>query len=397
MTYNYLIHEPHKPLESYLFNRDYESTSSLVILTDYIFKQVYTKLLSKFKFEYNSEDKSNTLLYLNPYLRAIYILTSAKSYIAKMNPNNIIDDTNVLTYYLSTLPKKSEDSTFLKLYEFNGTDFEIKCYNPYSNKHHIDESFKICSIDFTQQICKYLRYLLRFNGEITISAITYKNVEINSELFDYNDLISIAKIYIDDYTKYQPEIPDNMFDDHYEYHTFVDSLYNLFYYLQLQQMILTPYEETMLKTYISQLIIDYITKYDLDAYDEIPQIIDDFDDIIDDFDDTIVRPKIEIISKKSLSLVEFNASSLNKILVYDKTYDDYIMIKGNISKSVISTNTKLSITTILNNIKDIYGIILNINPSSVKFKTFVVPCVDPFDSVYSYEMYKNIYNYINFN
>lgn len=407
-------------LDKFIKDKDYDTQISITILCDYIFDKSYKSLLSKFN--YTSDDNTfQNLLYLNPYLRAIYLITTAHSYINKLSRvtnQSIIDDTNVLMFRTMN----DHDETTYEQYDYTLTNFELTQFNQSLIKHSIryninndnqndqnqdnqndndnqnddqnNDQNNIKSL-LLSKIIYYIKYLLQFNGIIKITPINYKNVPISSETFDYEVLKRLAKIYVRDYEKYIPEISNNMFNEHHEYYNFINSIYELFYNLQIYQMYMTYKEEMMIKIFISQMIIN---KYNEIDNDNIIIQTDDLDEIADIIDDTLIKPKSFIISKYSMSLIEFDRLSENRIIIYNDTYDDYLVVKGNISENIynhIDIIRIIQIEDILKEITNIYGSILNINPLSTTFKSYYSKCIDPFDAIYFPEIYSKYYKHLD--
>ena len=321
-----------------------ESTNDFIIsdinfLAEYVFNYAYNKILDKFKYpDFNT-------INLNPYIRTIYILKTAKQFIHR----------------------------HLKLYNV----VQIKNHN-YKNKE-FNEFDKLKNEIITN--CKNgIKLLYYYNGNVSYNEV-YKvddiEIEINDENFNYNFIEQFAKKYLnveelkDIETK--NKIPNNMFKGQYQYDLYIKTLYKFFKNLSIYQTIISNNEIKEIKEYIKKYLIESITK-NKDVkfkYSFNNEYFDDF------------KKYISFCGKYDLVL---NKNDDELVLKIDEPNE----IIEELTDEQINYYKNLKIKDILKKVKNEYIEILNINPLSLKFKNMIYN-IEPFDIIYNYKVYKNVY------
>lgn len=310
-----------------LSNQTYSDyITDINFITDYIYISAYSKIYSKCNY--------NGYIYLNPYLRALWIIKISKQYINKIKSYKFIN-----TNYKPTTFTNQKDMKF------------------YNNAKSCVES------------------LIKFDGNIQISKIEYNNVELDDDIYDYSIISKLYK-YMFGKMYESKNIRLHMFNDHVYFNKFVATVYNLFYNLQFDQMQITIKEEQIIKQYIKQILLKHQDKSSTSTNYLLPSsLINDLiqSDVVNNF--TFID--IYNISNK----LQFQ-HTLKPINVFK--FDDNTIIT---IKDVLDAITNIyPVILNINPISVDFKLAMN---HSYDDDLFVY---DYFDIIHTYDVYKNIYS-----
>lgn len=338
-----------------------EILTNINLLVDYVYSTTINKLKSKFhcdKFErYN-------IIYLNPYLRSIYIIKLSFLLIEKIKPVNVIN----LNY------KETKGGLY-------ASSPPLKIIN---------------------NIKKLLSYLIHYNGEIEFKTCILGKVQFEDTDYDYKLIDNWAtKFNID--KSYIKKL--NMFDENYYYRDFMLSIYLLHKNMCIYQCHMTREEEYLIKKIIKLHIINYINKrIEKEKLKEIDKIINDIgEDENEDENEDEELPNFLISSSNNHDIIFDDFGGV--ISVYNIHMNEIIKIRGRIKNYEIADYELIQsdrveseyklFENLINLIKNYYGYVLYINPNADTFNNDITYLPDYFDYIdcnYSYykKLIKNI-------
>lgn len=188
-------------------------------IVDYVFTLAWNRVSQMYK--YKGQKSYDGRVNLDPYLRAIYILTVSKM---------IIQCLDIYPVKFKNIGLRQEAPLFLHKCP---TNIQIRCIH-------------------------YAETLYKYNGKVHFSTVFVHDVEYSADTWDYEFISDFVQRY-GNYYKIRKQdrdnrIPNNMFDGHIYFKEFVEASYGFFITLAIWQSYITALEIDAIKGFIAYMI-----------------------------------------------------------------------------------------------------------------------------------------------
>lgn len=192
--------------------------SEISWVADYVFRLAWNRVSQMY--QYKGRKRYDGRVNLDPYLRAIYILTVSKM---------IIQCLDIYPVQLKNMALRQE----------------------------IPLCLHKCPVDIQIRCLRYAEVLYKYNGRVDFSPVFVHDVEYSADTWDYEFVYDFVQRY-SDYNKtqrldYYNRIPNNMFDGHIYFKEFVEASYGFFITLAIWQSYITMLEVNAIKSFIAYM------------------------------------------------------------------------------------------------------------------------------------------------